>query len=240
MCIQLGVRLLLLTGEVCVDTNSNCRFWDETINHCELNADYMADTCPVTCNKCGPCRNVSCGTDRECVSTSTDAGATYTCPCSDGYTGSDCSDSPCKNVTDCMNDGKCVVDTTEPRGYRCYCPLGISGSYCEECADSNGNCKYWASTGECTKNPSYMLPNCRVSCNTCPDNPCTNNTVCQNGGSCVVNVTTARRFSCDCPAGTLDPDCEYPCETNPCQNGGICIKPDGSCNCNGTGFMGTT
>ena len=30
--------------------------------------------------------------------------------------------------------------------------------------DKNDNCSSWASTGECAKNPNYMLPNCPVSC----------------------------------------------------------------------------
>lgn len=37
----------------------------------------------------------------------------------------------------------------------------------EFCTDSDDNCKYWASVGECEKNPNYMLYNCRKSCNTC-------------------------------------------------------------------------
>ena len=35
------------------------------------------------------------------------------------------------------------------------------------CKDKSSNCPYWASIGECKKNPGYMRPNCRVSCNTC-------------------------------------------------------------------------
>ena len=31
--------------------------------------------------------------------------------------------------------------------------------------DSNVNCASWASTGECDKNPNYMLQNCTTSCN---------------------------------------------------------------------------
>ena len=31
-----------------------------------------------------------------------------------------------------------------------------------------------------------------------------------------------------------------PCEPAPCQNGGVCNQGNGSCDCTGTGFMGTT
>jgi len=32
--------------------------------------------------------------------------------------------------------------------------------------DRNSSCRYWASIGECTKNPAYMKPNCCRSCST--------------------------------------------------------------------------
>ena len=35
------------------------------------------------------------------------------------------------------------------------------------CTDSNNNCSYWAGAGECTKNPGWMLENCKKSCNNC-------------------------------------------------------------------------
>jgi len=40
---------------------------------------------------------------------------------------------------------------------------GTGGS----CTDSNENCGYWASAGECTKNPGWMLENCKKSCDNC-------------------------------------------------------------------------
>ena len=35
------------------------------------------------------------------------------------------------------------------------------------CVDLNSNCNFWYSTGQCTKNPRYILTNCRKSCNNC-------------------------------------------------------------------------
>ena len=34
-----------------------------------------------------------------------------------------------------------------------------------ECPDYNDQCPYWAASGECSKNPSYMLYSCMKSCN---------------------------------------------------------------------------
>ena len=36
------------------------------------------------------------------------------------------------------------------------------------CKDKNKNCKFWASIGECGKNPNFMLFNCSKSCGVCP------------------------------------------------------------------------
>merc|ERR1719373_344929 len=36
------------------------------------------------------------------------------------------------------------------------------------CVDGNPNCEGWALSGECDNNPGYMLYNCRISCDTCP------------------------------------------------------------------------
>ncbi|VDO92461.1 unnamed protein product [Soboliphyme baturini] len=35
------------------------------------------------------------------------------------------------------------------------------------CRDSNDTCAFWASMGECEKNPFWMKPNCQRSCNSC-------------------------------------------------------------------------
>ncbi|CAE8598426.1 unnamed protein product [Polarella glacialis] len=35
------------------------------------------------------------------------------------------------------------------------------------CEDESGNCASWASSGECAKNPGYMVLMCRKSCGTC-------------------------------------------------------------------------
>lgn len=37
----------------------------------------------------------------------------------------------------------------------------------EPCQDDNENCKDWSRSGECEKNPRYMLQQCRRSCNVC-------------------------------------------------------------------------
>eukprot|EP00106_Octopus_bimaculoides_P005593 XP_014773035.1 PREDICTED: uncharacterized protein LOC106871202 [Octopus bimaculoides] len=38
---------------------------------------------------------------------------------------------------------------------------------CSKCEDQNMHCSYWAKSGECRKNPDYMISNCKKSCNKC-------------------------------------------------------------------------
>lgn len=38
-----------------------------------------------------------------------------------------------------------------------------------DCQDNHELCSFWASGGECTINPRYMLQNCKKSCNNCID-----------------------------------------------------------------------
>lgn len=43
--------------------------------------------------------------------------------------------------------------------------LAVDMTSAKEVIDQNENCAYWASLGECTKNPNYMLQFCTKSCN---------------------------------------------------------------------------
>jgi len=36
-----------------------------------------------------------------------------------------------------------------------------------DCGDKHNKCEYWAGIGECTKNPGWMLKNCKTSCSDC-------------------------------------------------------------------------
>ena len=41
------------------------------------------------------------------------------------------------------------------------------GLFLLDCQDGHKHCEYWASIGECKKNPDYMLKTCGKSCNSC-------------------------------------------------------------------------
>ncbi|XP_066276693.1 uncharacterized protein [Branchiostoma lanceolatum] len=46
-------------------------------------------------------------------------------------------------------------------------PYVIGSEYSQSCFDTDGNCGYWASVGECTNNANYMGGNCPQSCGMC-------------------------------------------------------------------------
>lgn len=46
----------------------------------------------------------------------------------------------------------------------CVLFLGLVSADGANDVDNHESCQYWASTDECTKNPGYMLENCRKSC----------------------------------------------------------------------------
>jgi hypothetical protein len=39
------------------------------------------------------------------------------------------------------------------------------------CKNKEPLCNFWRDTGECDKNPGYMLTNCRISCTECWKSP---------------------------------------------------------------------
>ncbi|GAB1610736.1 zinc metalloproteinase nas-14-like isoform X2 [Argonauta hians] len=78
----------------------------------------------------------------------------------------------------CSNRAACPSGGYRAKDCKCYCPGGSPGQpikLCsggggggkKDCVDSHQSCPTWASKGECTKNPDYMLVNCKKSCKKC-------------------------------------------------------------------------
>lgn len=57
----------------------------------------------------------------------------------------------------------CIPTSTDLTSFHC------ASSSRTTCLDSNDSCEEWATRGECTANPKYMLVNCPVSCQACVD-----------------------------------------------------------------------
>jgi len=78
------------------------------------------------------------------------------------------------------------------------------------CRDNNVNCGDWAQMGECSKNPAYMLVNCKKSCGKC--------------GSAAVNGKWSAwgRCSKTCGGGVRQRRCDNP---SPANGGAACRGP---------------
>lgn len=57
---------------------------------------------------------------------------------------------------ECGGGGQTIEETTLK-------PVQPTG----ECEDNHRFCSYWSRRGECSKNPNWMLANCKKSCNQC-------------------------------------------------------------------------
>ena len=77
------------------------------------------------------------------------------------------------------------------------------------CHDGHLDCKKWAESGECTKNPAYMYSVCPLSCN-----------ICDKEDRCDA-VPSSKRISCD---ATVKEMCYM---KGCCWKSGNCFHPSG-------------
>ncbi|VEU37008.1 unnamed protein product [Pseudo-nitzschia multistriata] len=59
---------------------------------------------------------------------------------------------------------ECLAENTDLDSFRC---IASKQSLIIPCVDVNPKCEYWASMGECNKNPQFMKIDCRKSCLSC-------------------------------------------------------------------------
>ncbi|XP_070211443.1 zinc metalloproteinase nas-14-like [Littorina saxatilis] len=152
---------------------------------------------------CTMCR---CGPDGHatCISGS--------CPmpeCADMVTTTGVCCPTCPNGLTCRTPEGAIIKEGEhlvEDDHNCTCSAGVSkynmrsygpgpSATCiplppDECDDSDSNCRYWASTGQCGENPGFMLPNCRKSCAVCESECEDSNDYCESwaaDGYCDLN-----------------------------------------------------
>lgn len=165
----------------------------------------------------------------------------FTCNCTTGFIGSQCSVwNPCSENDPCNNGGTCVNNNTPgdtPYTF-CVCPLGYIGNNCstwDPCTYFGQPCKHG---GECVDNSTHDgLPVYLCTCaagfigtNCSLWDPCLYySEPCANGGSCVDNETVGGSpgFQCTCASGYTGQNCTLwdPCVVdNPCEHGGNCTN----------------
>lgn len=153
-------------------SDDKCDSWAEN-GDCVVNEDWMKINCKSTC---GMCSNNNTAASKTCGNVHTN-------------------DTQCDiwaRKGECMVNRKWMYDNC--RGACRLCdkamprdtdtPLRDETTRTDRgqnddpqgCRDRHNTreCLKWASSGECSRNPDWMVPNCRKSCNRCKDGSCKN------------------------------------------------------------------
>lgn len=232
-----------LNAGICVDIQEG---HDGDTFQCLCPYGFRGRFCEERTNLCesGPCRNGATCTGNH---------SSYTCHCSPGWTGTQCTErdgpavDPSGKLMGCAagpcEHGVCVE--TSGQNVRCFCQPGFGGQRCEfeynECDSSpcvnGGTCVDHIGGYECLCGRGYTGTRCEIKFDLCSPNPCPSNLVCVDKGN---------SYSCECLRGFTEDNCgPHPqlCTPNPCDNGGTCWNlPDANvfyCACR-AGFTGTT
>ncbi|XP_050414381.1 fibropellin-1 [Patella vulgata] len=168
-----------------------------------------------------------CKSNSECV----DTWNSYTCPCSKGWTGVNCSDSIDDCIgNNCQNGAPCVDGHNS---YSCNCTAGFGGQFCIDrvtpcdsnpCDPANTNqCLVSGLNFTCLCNPGFTGQNCSENFNECLSKPC------ENGGNCTDLINA---YKCECPSSHFGDNCQfrYVCSSSPCFNGGRCQATEDNSN----------
>lgn len=208
-CVDLGSGSY--TGDFCsippACASNPCLNNGECVN----SGDFQFYTCSCLVNYSGaqceissPCASNPCGNGANCVAF-TDY-SNYICTnCPGTHTGWNCDiELYCSSFPDACNDGSCENDMSgiaeigdiKITGFGCTCDEDFTGSSCE-----------------------FQFP--------CTLFPCKyNNTI---TGNCTESATeNLSDYTCGCDLGYQGRNCDeltpYPCDSNPCQNDGVCTN----------------
>ncbi|GMT28773.1 hypothetical protein PFISCL1PPCAC_20070, partial [Pristionchus fissidentatus] len=154
--------------ESCFNENECCATWAAK-GECTRNAAYMRDWCKAACRSCVPktysmtddCRDrhLNCASwvqSGECSANG--AWMTENCRKSCNKCGRSRAQS-CGGGGGEEEDDSATTTTTVRPQQQCSNSAG--------CFNENQCCAIWGMMGECTRNPSWMACNCRVSCGHC-------------------------------------------------------------------------
>ncbi|XP_055891008.1 zinc metalloproteinase nas-15-like isoform X3 [Biomphalaria glabrata] len=138
-----------------------CKTWKER-GDCSTNTRWMINNCQATCGLCG---DVATRPQFNCSNIHID-----TQKCEEWAKMGECVVNAQWMFDNCKKSCGMCLDKEVTGG-------GTDNSVDEdklECVDTHENCKSWADNGECQANPSWMINNCRKSCEKCEDGSCKN------------------------------------------------------------------
>ncbi|XP_071948886.1 uncharacterized protein [Antedon mediterranea] len=189
---------------------------------------YQGDYCgEVTCD------SVDCQNGAVCSLDYTTA--TWSCNCSQFYSGELCDwEGPCVNEP-CQNSGTCNHPTGDmPANYTCECMTGYEGTDCETEIDwcettvcqNGGTCSSSPPGHSCSCIDGWTGDVCQVNIDECDSNPCQNNADC---------LDYVNGYNCSCSTGWQGTFCDTDIDecvlSPPCKNFGNCTNTDGSYSC---------
>ncbi|XP_066057449.1 protein crumbs homolog 2 isoform X2 [Chamaea fasciata] len=218
-----------------------CRNHGTCLNHmdhyrCHCAPGYAGVNCDTEIDECAsePCQNGALCNDHV---------GFYTCTCAPGYEGAQCEVdiNECESQP-CQSNGTChdLINS-----YSCDCSdTGFEGAHCEldilECASdpchNSATCLEGTKGYSCACWPGYTGQDCEEDVDECVTQPC------HNGGLCLersnpahygtqphfpsnFSYSQAAGFLCQCQPGFAGETCFTnidECESQPCQNGGLC------------------
>jgi Concanavalin A-like lectin/glucanases superfamily/EGF-like domain/Somatomedin B domain len=192
----------------------------------------------TTCIEIDDCWPDPCLNGAKCTDLLND----YSCSCTAGYSGKNCS----VNIDECSPDpcehGATCTDLVND--YSCSCTAGYSGKNCsvniDECSpdpcEHGATCTDLVNDYSCNCSAQWKGKNCTqpTIIDYCASNPC------QNSGNC---TSLTAGYSCACTQSWYGTNCTTPinhCEGILCHNQGTCIPSDESYSCHcPTGYTGT-
>lgn len=143
----------------CTDEDKDCGYWAEQ-GECDANAAYMHRHCPVSCHTCPEIEDddidgLSDRTDqkKKLLKLITKYGVTQS------VTGAE-SSGTLFVIKEALVYMKNFVYAKNPTHK-------MSPQTIAKCRNRDEKCSFWAATGECDVNPSYMATTCAPSCKSC-------------------------------------------------------------------------
>ncbi|KAI4888995.1 hypothetical protein NFI96_019092, partial [Prochilodus magdalenae] len=209
-----------LNGGRCID---DCITGNPSFT-CSCLAGFTGRRCQIV--DVDECSSYPCQNGGTCV----DQINSFSCQCPLGFTGAlcetdidECQENPC------LNGAQCIEGVGS---FTCECQEGYTGPVCEtdinECESmpclNGGECEDRVNNYTCTCTANFTGSRCETA--SCEGEGCESHQSCKNTGP--------GSYDCTCDPGYYGENCEEEC---PCQNGGVCVDLNGTCECP-TGFTG--
>ncbi|KAK7501427.1 hypothetical protein BaRGS_00007231 [Batillaria attramentaria] len=178
------MNLMYPCSRSCSDQNQHCRSWASG-GECSRNPGYMHNYCKRSCNKCG-------------------GGGS----CQDGH--GSCAAWARAGYCNYSYYRRYMYSNCPRSCNRCSSSSSSDGGTSSSCVntDTSGHCDSWASQGECTNNPAFMLVQCKRSCNACSSSSAATCVDTDRSGNC---PTWARHGYCTWNAAYMRLYCKRSC-----------------------------